>query len=58
MCAFSSRVITGCFTTAVFLFLIASFIVQFGLFLVMGVAILVALMMHSFLLYLFRKSKW
>jgi hypothetical protein len=41
-----------------FLFLIASFIVQFGLFPVMGVAILAALVMHSFLLYLFRKNKW
>lgn len=58
-CALFLRgVITGCFTTAVFLFLIASFIVQFGLFLVMGVGILAALVMHSFLLYLFRKSKW
>jgi hypothetical protein len=42
----------------VFLFLIAFFIVQFGLFLVMDLAILAALVMHSFLLYLFRKSKW
>jgi hypothetical protein len=58
-CALFLRgVITGCFTTAVFLFLIASLILQFGLFLVMGVAILAALVMHSFLLYLFRKGKW
>jgi len=57
-CALFLRgIITGCFTTAVFLFLISSFIVQLGLFLVMTLAILAVLLMHSFLLYTFRRSQ-
>lgn len=57
-CALFLRgVITGCFTTAVFLFLISSFIVPLGLFLVMTLAILAVLLMHSLLLYTFRRSQ-
>jgi hypothetical protein len=58
-CAIFLRgVITGCFTTVVFLFLISSFIIQFGLVSVMGLAILAALLIHSLLLYAFGRERW
>ena len=57
-CALFLRgVLTGCFTTAVFLFLISLFIIPLGLISVMGLAILVALIMHSLLLYVFRRNQ-
>jgi len=58
-CALFLRgVITGCFTTAVFLFLISSFIIQLGLISGMGLAILAVLLMHGLLLYAFGRNRW
>jgi hypothetical protein len=56
-CALFLRgVITGCLTTAAFLFLVSSFIIQLGLIPVMGLAILVALLMHSLFLYSLERN--
>jgi hypothetical protein len=52
---FLRGLVTGCFTTAVFLFLISASIVHFGLIPSMSLALLVALVMHSLLLYSFKK---
>jgi hypothetical protein len=57
-CALFLRgVVTGCFTTAVFLLLVSSFIVPLGLISVMELAILVVLLMHSLLLYAFGRKR-
>jgi len=56
-CALFLRgVVTGCFTTAVFLLIVSSFIITFGPVSVMGLAILVVLLMHSSLLYTFGRQ--
>jgi hypothetical protein len=54
---FLRGVVTGSFTAAVFFFLIASFIVQLGLLIAIGLALLAAVMMHYFLFYSLRKGK-
>lgn len=57
-CALFLRgVITGCFTTAVFLFMISSFIIQLGLISIMGLAILAVLLIHTLLLYAFGRNR-
>lgn len=54
---FLRGVIMGCLTTSVFLFLIASFIVSFGLIAVFGSAVVVVITMHSVLLYSVNRNK-
>ena len=56
-CALFLRgVVTGCFTTAVFLLIVSFFITTLGLISVMGVAIIVVFLMHSSILYAFGRK--
>jgi len=54
---FLRGVIMGCFTSSVFLFLIASFIASLGLIAVFWLAVVVVITMHSVLLYFVNRNK-
>jgi len=54
---FLRGVITGCLTTAVFLFIISCYIIPLGVISAMGLGILVVLIMHSLILYTFARAR-
>jgi len=54
---FLRGIMMGCLTTSVFLFLIASFIVSFGLVVVFGLAVVIVITMHSVLIYSVNGNK-